>query len=328
MARIRSIHPGQWTDDEFVSMSMAARLLAIAIRNEADDRGCFEWKPLRLKMRLFPGDDVDMGRLLGELQANNQIMQYEVDGKTYGAIRNFCAFQRPKKPSYHCPTTELVNDYTDFNQKKARRGEEPDEDEPPQPPNRSRTSSPPVPHQFPTGREKSPQKGGREEGRKGIEGREQSPAAAADPTAARASQPPPPAEPHAGLPQAPPPVACSSDDQALGDEIAGILGATGDRWAWSGLAVHRWRQAGASPDLIRAVARGQRQRIDANGKRPPVDPKYLDGPMSDAIAAGQAPMPPPGQYPAQQPPVRIDVRAELDRIEAEERDRELRRAHP
>ncbi len=53
MARIRSIHPGQATDEDFVQCSPFARLLAIFVRNEADDHGVFKWKPVTLKMRIF-----------------------------------------------------------------------------------------------------------------------------------------------------------------------------------------------------------------------------------------------------------------------------------
>lgn len=99
MARIRSTHPGQWTDEEFVSCSPLARLLAIALRNEADDQGVFEWKPLMLKMRLLPADACDVAELLAELEASNQVRRYEVDGRAYGIIRNFTKFQRPKSPN-------------------------------------------------------------------------------------------------------------------------------------------------------------------------------------------------------------------------------------
>lgn len=111
MARIRSQHPGQWTDEDFVEMSIMARLLCLGIRNEADDYGCFEWKPKRLKMRLLPADSCDVDELLSEMEQCNQIKSYEVDGKKYGAIRNFCKYQRPKKPNSFCPLNPELNEY-------------------------------------------------------------------------------------------------------------------------------------------------------------------------------------------------------------------------
>jgi hypothetical protein len=108
MARIRSLHPGQWTDEEFVSCSAEARLLALALRNEADDNGVFQWKPTTLKMRLLPADSVDCAELLQELVDTRQVMKFEVDGKSYGAIRNFHAFQSPRKPRPVYPVTHEV----------------------------------------------------------------------------------------------------------------------------------------------------------------------------------------------------------------------------
>ena len=99
MARIRSIHPGQWTDAEFLQNSSFARLLALALRNEADDQGVFEWKPTELKLRCLPSDDVDINALLTELVNTRQIMQYVAGGKRFGLIRNFAVYQRPKTPT-------------------------------------------------------------------------------------------------------------------------------------------------------------------------------------------------------------------------------------
>ncbi len=98
MARIRSVHPGQWTDDDFVTLSFPARLLAIGLRNEADDQGVFVWKPIQIKMKLFAADNVDVSSLLDELVAANQVCRFDAGGKPFGAIRNFRRWQRPEKP--------------------------------------------------------------------------------------------------------------------------------------------------------------------------------------------------------------------------------------
>ena len=111
MARIRSIHPGQWTDEDFVACSPMGRLLAIALRNVADDQGVFEWKPLGLKMQIFPGDNADVPALLGELSESNQIRVFDVSGKKYGAIRNFRRWQRPEKPKAVHPLPDDLRSY-------------------------------------------------------------------------------------------------------------------------------------------------------------------------------------------------------------------------
>lgn len=105
MSRIRSIHPGQWTDEDFVECSLAARLLTLGIRNEADDNGVFEWRATRLKMRLFPADAIDVGELLNELEAKGQILRFEASGRHYGAIRNFRVYQNPRSPKAEHPIT-------------------------------------------------------------------------------------------------------------------------------------------------------------------------------------------------------------------------------
>ncbi|MGF7178380.1 hypothetical protein [Azospirillum doebereinerae] len=128
MARIRSCFPGQWTDEDFVECSPLARLLVIGLRNEADDQGVFEWKPRALKMRLLPADDINVTDLLGELATHRQVMPYEIDGKAYGAIRNFMLWQRPKKPKAIHPVTPEVRDWVGMNRRSPPVGSEPVED--------------------------------------------------------------------------------------------------------------------------------------------------------------------------------------------------------
>lgn len=106
MARIRSIHDGFFTDERLVSVSSFARLLFLGLGVQADDKGVFEWKPITLKMRIFPADNVDVVDLLAELEGIDAIQKYEIDGRQYGAIRNFRKFQRPKSPNDVHPITD------------------------------------------------------------------------------------------------------------------------------------------------------------------------------------------------------------------------------
>lgn len=110
MSRIRSIHPGLWTDVEFVAMTPFARLLYIGIWNECDDKGIFAWSPLQLKMRILPADNIDASALLAEIEAAGSVRRYEIDGKAYGVVKNFAKFQRPKKPNdlYPAPSEALA----------------------------------------------------------------------------------------------------------------------------------------------------------------------------------------------------------------------------
>lgn len=110
MARIRSVHPGLFTDEAFAGVSMAARIMLIGLWTEADDNGVFEWAPLKLKMRIFPADDINALGLLLELKAVNAIEDFE-HGKLYGAIRNFRKYQRPKSPKAVHPIPEFIKEY-------------------------------------------------------------------------------------------------------------------------------------------------------------------------------------------------------------------------
>ncbi|NUB17224.1 hypothetical protein GAY28_35745, partial [Azospirillum brasilense] len=131
MARIRSTFPGQWTDEDFVGCQPLARLLIIGLRNEADDQGVFEWKPVGLKMKLMPVDNVDMEALLADLEAHRQIIKFTAHGKVYGAIRNFVRFQRPKKPTKVHPLPADLHDWVrmDMWGAKKKAGSEPDADQ-------------------------------------------------------------------------------------------------------------------------------------------------------------------------------------------------------
>lgn len=142
VARIRSLHPGLFTDERYMALSLAARELVKGIWCEADDQGVFEWKPLTLKARILPADAVDLVELLEELVAGQFVTRFEIEGRSYGAVRNFRKFQRPKKPN---STYLLPPEFRTYVGLSDSRGEPtPDSDQP-------------VPHQFPTEGGKPPQ---------------------------------------------------------------------------------------------------------------------------------------------------------------------------
>ena len=124
MSRIRSIHPGLFTDEAFVVLSPMARIFFIGLWTECDDYGSFEWSPLKLKMRLLPADNVDAGELLAEIEAAGSVMRYESGGRSYGAVRNFCQFQRPKKPNPIHPQTPEVRSFVGTDARSTRNGSE------------------------------------------------------------------------------------------------------------------------------------------------------------------------------------------------------------
>ena len=111
MARIRSVHPSLFTDEAWVSCSPLARVLFIGLETDADDQGVFEWKALQIKMRLLPGDTADVPALLCELEAAGLIKPFEVEGRKFGAIRNFRKHQRPQKPTAQHPLPDDMAKY-------------------------------------------------------------------------------------------------------------------------------------------------------------------------------------------------------------------------
>ncbi|MBI1213841.1 MAG: hypothetical protein GC190_20460 [Alphaproteobacteria bacterium] len=112
MARIRSVHPGFFTDDDIMNLSITARYLLLGILTECDDQGVFQWRPKTLQARIMPADNVDIELLLSELQDQNRVRRYELDGVQVGAVRNFRRWQRPKKPNSHFVITPAIRTYT------------------------------------------------------------------------------------------------------------------------------------------------------------------------------------------------------------------------
>lgn len=79
MARIRSIKPEFWVDDQMVDLSSWARLLFIALWNFVDDDGLIEFKPKRIKMQVFPADDVDVTAELDSLISMGRLTVLDSD---------------------------------------------------------------------------------------------------------------------------------------------------------------------------------------------------------------------------------------------------------
>lgn len=111
MARIRSIHPGLFTDPEFADLSERAQVFYLGLLCEADDNGIFEWKPTTLRIRYRPTKDGAVDPLLAELIAANKVAAYEIEGRKYGAIRKFTAWQRPKSPKSWHPIPDHFRNY-------------------------------------------------------------------------------------------------------------------------------------------------------------------------------------------------------------------------
>lgn len=105
MARIRTIKPEFWTDSKILRLTIPARLFFIGLWNFADDNGVIPDDTLQLKAQIFPCDNIDVGKLIDELESVGLIKRFD-NGKRYIWIINFLKHQRidrPRKSNYPLP---------------------------------------------------------------------------------------------------------------------------------------------------------------------------------------------------------------------------------
>lgn len=96
MARIRSLKPGFFSNEELCELSPWHRLCFAGLWTVADREGRLEDRPRRLKAAIFPYDDLDMNALLEGLEGKGFVIRYVADGVPYIAIPTFSEHQRPK----------------------------------------------------------------------------------------------------------------------------------------------------------------------------------------------------------------------------------------
>lgn len=105
MPKIRGIQPDYWTDEDIVELSIPARLLFIGLWTYACDNGHLQDKSKQIKMRVMPGDDVNVAELLRELESARRIHR----NQGYITIPNFVKHQRPDKRFFKtCDLPECV----------------------------------------------------------------------------------------------------------------------------------------------------------------------------------------------------------------------------
>lgn len=109
MARIRTIKPEFWTNEQITECSLNARLLFIGLWNFCDDAGRMPLKLDQIKMKIFPGDDIDSATvqgMLGELSVNGLIETYFVADQEYLQVTGWHhqKINRPQKPRFPGPS--------------------------------------------------------------------------------------------------------------------------------------------------------------------------------------------------------------------------------
>lgn len=95
MARTRSLKPGFFKNELLVELPFEARLLFAGLWTLADREGRLGDRPSKIKMEIFPCDNLDVDMLLGLLANAHFITRYEAGNQKYIQIDKFTEHQRP-----------------------------------------------------------------------------------------------------------------------------------------------------------------------------------------------------------------------------------------
>lgn len=111
----RPLKTSFWSDDKVCRLSRDARLtLAGLITMHADDEGRFLATPQAIGGAVFPHDDLPPARIkrwLAEIEAEEMVLVYRVNGGTYGWLRGWARHQSPPHPTpstIPAPTEEAL----------------------------------------------------------------------------------------------------------------------------------------------------------------------------------------------------------------------------
>jgi hypothetical protein len=94
--KIRSIHPGFFSDSKVCSLTFPARILWQGLWCFADDYGRGPWLAKAIEGAIFPRDEVDIDALMFEVVDAGLVELYGVDGETFYAIPRWDDYQSPK----------------------------------------------------------------------------------------------------------------------------------------------------------------------------------------------------------------------------------------
>jgi hypothetical protein len=99
MARIRTIKPEFWQNEQLAALPEHARLLAIALLNHSDDEGYFLASPQLVRAACFPFEEHSKSvlRSLHELSSIGYIEVRDCGGKSVGRVCKFLDHQRIDK---------------------------------------------------------------------------------------------------------------------------------------------------------------------------------------------------------------------------------------
>jgi hypothetical protein len=95
MARSRNIKPGFFTNEDLVELDFETRLLFAGLWTVADRKGRLQDRPKKIKIDIFPADNVEVDVMLQELHDRKFIVRYVVNGVRYIQITNWSRHQNP-----------------------------------------------------------------------------------------------------------------------------------------------------------------------------------------------------------------------------------------
>jgi len=106
----RMLDPDFFTDEDLIAnLDHTGRLFYAGLWVVAEDSGVFEPKLFSLKMKIFPGDNLDIEQIndyYEKLVLLKKIIPFEYNGVTFAWLRNFFKHQkleRPKAPTLPLP---------------------------------------------------------------------------------------------------------------------------------------------------------------------------------------------------------------------------------
>ncbi|GAA4328382.1 hypothetical protein [Flaviaesturariibacter amylovorans] len=123
MARIRTIKPQFFFNEELAELPAMARLLFIGLWTQADREGRLLDRPKRLKAEIFPFENYDMDKGLDALQRAGFILRYKVDVNADGRVST------PEQPVKELAVIQILT-FTEH-QKIDKTNEKPSEIPPP-----------------------------------------------------------------------------------------------------------------------------------------------------------------------------------------------------
>ncbi|MCO8073036.1 hypothetical protein NI470_05955 [Acinetobacter lwoffii] len=108
MARARNIKPSFFINEDLVELSFETRLLFIGLWTLCDREGYLEDKPKKIKMAVFPADDVNVDQMLDELQESGFLIRYV-------AANSKCIFLPTFKKHQNPHHKETISDVPRYN---------------------------------------------------------------------------------------------------------------------------------------------------------------------------------------------------------------------